>query len=504
MMPKGSIEREVKLGGAPGFVMPDLESLLPDLRVIGRPALDLDATYFDTADLRLVREGVSLRRRTGDGAPTWTLKLPAGPAGAALERREFDVVSGATEIPEELRGLVTGWVRSARLEAVIDILSHRERLVLVDAAGVELLEIDEDEVRVREAGEIVARFREIEIELLDDDSSGVMALVTDALIAAGAGAPDPMSKVTRALGPRAAVPSPLEVITPRRDASMGEVLAASMRTAISEIITSDPVIRLDQDPLAVHRARWAVRRLRADLRAFSRFIDGGAAIDALRTELRWLADELGALRRADVLLERVRAAAATMAASDAEPAQALVARAVRERGGARSVAMDAISSERYRLLLDTVLELAVPTRLVPGSTAAVEAIPSTMLRLWKRARAAVRELSDVPTTEEVREVRRQVIRLRSAAESATPIFGAAASDFAGLTAAVQRDLGEYLDARICERWIRERVQHLDGLEPFVAGQLVAAQSMAAEEALRRWIDSWGACSGRSAVGWFRS
>jgi inorganic triphosphatase YgiF len=500
----GAIEREVKLGGTPGFTMPDLDGLAPGVTVVRRPALDLDATYFDTPDLRLVRDGVSLRSRTGDGAPTWTLKLPSGPAGATLERREFDVVSDATEIPEELASLVTARVRTAPIAEVIDILSHRERSVLVDAAGTELLEIDDDQVTVREAGEVVARFREIEVELLDGGATGLMTAVTSALIAAGAGAPDPMPKVARALGPRAAVPSSLSVTAPRRDASLGEVLAASMRSAVSEIVVNDPIIRLDQDPLGVHRARWAVRRLLADLRAFARFTDA-AVIDPLRLELRWLSDELGTLRRADVLLDRVRSATATMAESDVDAANGLAERARRERDAARAVTIEAISSMRYRQLLDMVLDLADPDRLVAeSSAAAVEAIPSTMLRLWKRARGAVRELSDVPTTDEVRDVRRQVIRMRSAAESATPIFGAAAADFAALTATVQQDLGEYLDARTCERWIRERVAQLDGLEPFVAGQLVAAQSMAAEAALRRWIDSWGACTNRTAIGWFRS
>jgi hypothetical protein len=60
------------------------------------------------------------------------------------------------------------------------------------------------------------------------------------------------------------------------------------------------------------------------------------------------------------------------------------------------------------------------------------------------------------------------------------------------------------DALACERWIRDRVGALEGLEPFVAGQLVAAQSVATETALQAWLDSWQVCSNRSAVGWFRA
>jgi CHAD domain-containing protein len=227
-------------------------------------------------------------------------------------------------------------------------------------------------------------------------------------------------------------------------------------------------------------------------------------MDPLRKELRWLSNELGTLRRADVLLERVTAATTNMAQSDFGPAQRLVARAQRERDSAREHALGALSSDRYRELLETALALAVSSRFgSERSQLALEVVPSTMLRTWKRTRAAVRELSDEPTPDEVRAVRRQVIRLRSTAELAAPIFGAPATEFALRAAAVQRDLGTYLDARECERWIRERLEHLDGLEPFIAGQLVAAQAFAADTALRRWIDTWRACTQRSAISWFR-
>ena len=39
----------------------------------------LDAIYHDTKDLRLLRAGVTLRRRTGGQDAGWHLKLPARP-----------------------------------------------------------------------------------------------------------------------------------------------------------------------------------------------------------------------------------------------------------------------------------------------------------------------------------------------------------------------------------------------------------------------------------------
>ena len=484
--------------------MPDLVGVLPGVSVVALPSLDLDATYYDTADLRLVRSGVSLRRRTGEGPPTWTLKLPADTSGSVLQRREFDIESDSTEVPSELALLVTGWARSEPLVAVIVILSRRERFALVDSGGIDLAELDDDRVTVVENGAIAATFREIELELADAGTDALLGGVTAALLAAGAGAPDPMSKVARALGPRALVPSMLEGPTPRRDASIAEVLAAGLRSAVAEMIANDHVIRLDDDSMGLHRARWALRRIRSDLKTFTSHFDD-AYLDHLRTELRWLSEEFGTLRRADVLVESVEHATASARDNDVAAVERLIDRARRERQRAHASVIEILESKRYLELLDLLVGATRPNALFSGeSAAAVEVIPTAMMRVWKRVRSAVGDMPEEPSENDIRHVRRQIIRLRSATELSVPVFGAAASDFAVLTAKAQHDLGVHLDALACERWLRSRVASLEGLEPFVAGQLVSAQSVISDQALRAWLESWRACSKRSAAAWFRS
>jgi inorganic triphosphatase YgiF len=62
------------------------------------PPLDLGATYFDDADLSLLRLGITLRCRTGEeGGPLWTLKLPAG--GDQASRSEIEVAAPPGELP---------------------------------------------------------------------------------------------------------------------------------------------------------------------------------------------------------------------------------------------------------------------------------------------------------------------------------------------------------------------------------------------------------------------
>ena len=72
------LEREVKLGAGPAFHLPDLSGVVDGVTVTPPEAVRLETVYYDTADLRLMRTGVALRRRTGGEDAGWHLKLPAG------------------------------------------------------------------------------------------------------------------------------------------------------------------------------------------------------------------------------------------------------------------------------------------------------------------------------------------------------------------------------------------------------------------------------------------
>src|ERR1700753_1921496 len=68
-----------------------------------RPTQPLRAVYYDTPDLRLARDGITLRHRTGDGPARWTLKLPKGDSDSlALSRDEIEVLGSGREVPESL------------------------------------------------------------------------------------------------------------------------------------------------------------------------------------------------------------------------------------------------------------------------------------------------------------------------------------------------------------------------------------------------------------------
>src|SRR6202162_5679844 len=218
------LEREVKLGAGPAFHLPDLSGVVDGVSVTPPEAVRLETTYYDTADLRLARWGVSLRHRAGEG---WTLKLPPsrtssdGQNQTLLERDELTFQGGAKKPPPAAVAIVRAYVRNAELIPVARLSTVRRRVRLLDGAGGRLAEVVDDEVSVRDGRRVAARFREIEVEVTGE-ADGIIAPVVARLRAAGAGAPDPTPKHIRALGPRAMEPpevaaQPVQPDSPARD-----------------------------------------------------------------------------------------------------------------------------------------------------------------------------------------------------------------------------------------------------------------------------------------------
>src|SRR5687768_17078809 len=74
-------EIEAKLEVWAGFRLPDLNEVAEGVTAVPLPDRLLDATYYDTSDLRLARAGLTVRFRSGGGEGTaeegtWTVKLP--------------------------------------------------------------------------------------------------------------------------------------------------------------------------------------------------------------------------------------------------------------------------------------------------------------------------------------------------------------------------------------------------------------------------------------------
>jgi CHAD domain-containing protein len=476
-------EREIKLDVPVGFRMPDLAEL--GLSVRDAEERRLHTVYWDTPDLRLIRWGYALRHRDGEG---WTLKVAGSEAGGLLVRDEHRFDGAPHHPPEAAVDLVRAYVRTAPLVPAVRLRTQRRAIGVHDADGRRLAELDDDLVAVHRDRRVAGRFREIEVEAVDDCPDHLVDGIAARLRTAGAVVADSTSKMARALGDRAS--GPPEVIVEALDRS--STAAATARRAIAasvlRLLRHDPGVRLGRDPEDVHQARVATRRLRSDLRTFGPLLDDGWTSD-LRQELRWLASQLGAVRDAEVLRDRLRGDAARLPEEDRPEADALAAVLEAEVDSGRGQLLASLREPRYLELLDALVAAAhQPALTEHASRPAREVLPGLMARPWARLQRDARRLRSDSTDRELHAVRIRAKRCRYAAEAAAPVGGAAVAALARALAGLQEVLGAHQDAVVAAAWLRERASR--GPHAFAAGQLWALERAAAEVSRGAWPAAW--------------
>jgi CHAD domain-containing protein len=167
------------------------------------------ATYHDTADRRLARARIVLRRRVSNGASTWEADIGG------------DVVTapgGPATLPDELARRLTAPLRCRTLEEVARVRSGTEDVALLEGQRV--------------------------LRSYDDLDSALR----DALV-------------------------PVRREHPRRRAPAVEHVRAYLRAQLAEIERTDPLIRTRDDSDAVHDFRVAVRRTRSALKSAKALFD---------------------------------------------------------------------------------------------------------------------------------------------------------------------------------------------------------------------------------------
>lgn len=483
------IEREVKLAASATFRMPPLDDLGDDVLVIPHDPARLETVYFDTADLRLARWGISLRHREGQG---WTVKLPSENDGVLLSRGEFAFPGEDPSIPSsEAVDLIRAYVRTAPLRPVVRLRTIRRRTQLLDFDDRALGEVVDDEVSVLAGRRIAARFRELEVEITDETPEGLLDEVLRRLREAGAGAVDTTTKYVRAVGPLALEPPEVRIRDLPRDATVGAVLGRALSRSALHLMRHDAVMRLDVNPEGVHQARVASRRLRSDLRTFRAALDPTWA-EPLRAELRWLGTVLGEARDADVLLDRVRARTATIPPTEAPGAAAVIEGLEHRRKEAHITLIESLRSDRYVMLLDRIVEAAEAPAVLPDADEPVRLIATDLLRgPWRHLRRAVASAGKRPSDAELHTIRIRAKRVRYAADTLAPLTGRPARSFAEAAAGSQLVLGEHNDAVVAEAWLRTwAAGHRSGDAAFAAGMLAGLERAAAVEARVRWRKAW--------------
>ena len=151
---KTTIERELKFEGD------DIQ-----LEELGGEPIEphvFASSYHDTPDRRLLRAGITLRRRVENGVSKWQLKLPSEES-----RLELEEPGGPASPPDALAGLLSGMLRGSELE-LIAMLETRRHGRLVEG-----VEVTIDDVSVLEGMAVVGRFSEIEAELVQGSRASI-------------------------------------------------------------------------------------------------------------------------------------------------------------------------------------------------------------------------------------------------------------------------------------------------------------------------------------------
>src|SRR5205814_9007246 len=118
-------ETETKTESLASWALPGRDDLPHDARTSRPYEEQLEAEYYDTGDLRLIRAGITLRRRRGGHDAGWHLKLPVGPD----TRREIRLPLGRAggRVPRELAGLVRVHTRGEPLQPIARLPTRRQR-----------------------------------------------------------------------------------------------------------------------------------------------------------------------------------------------------------------------------------------------------------------------------------------------------------------------------------------------------------------------------------------
>jgi CHAD domain-containing protein len=494
-------EIESKYDLPEGVVLPPMEDLPGVAATEHRRTERLEAEYYDTDDLKLIRAGVTLRRRSGGEDDGWHLKLPVGPQ----TRRELREPLGSPhgQPPAGLISLVRGLARGERLRPVARMTTERQPVILLDEHNASLAEVAIDAVSAEAMGEaMVARsWRELEIELTGGNEQLLRAadrlLRREGLQPAGRSA-----KLERALGLDQTGPAetgPAETGPAETGLTAAspawEFLCGYLRSQAQVLTSLDTMVRLGE-PGAVHKMRIAARRLRSVLQAFPTIF--GEPADRVVDDLRWLGGVLGSARDAEVLGTHLRDSLSKLSAELViGPIEARVhGHFAATAAAARRAVIEALDSDRYLAVLAGLDGLAASAATEPDIEPAADVLRGAVRRAYRRTSRRMQRACDAAPGEatdvSLHDARKAAKRARYAAEAVAPVSGPDAMRFARQLKNVQSVLGEHQDTVVARQAVRQlgMSAHLSGENAFSYGLLYEKEACDSKdlraEAFRAW------------------
>jgi triphosphatase len=314
----------------------------------------LDSTYFDSPDLFLRDHGFNLRVRHIGDKRVQTIKSTDHGVGV-FERSEWEQTIASDQ--PDLSGVKdTGLGRilidevRETLKPVFETRFERTAYHLNGAGADIVMAIDEGQILATGSSRPVS---EIELELRHGSYADLFKIARDILnIVPAHLAFKSKSERGYELVENTAVAAET-ACDPQLSAGMsaGHAFTLIGRACLRHLVANVPAM-IGRDCNAVHQMRVALRRLRAAISLFSAVVADDRT-EAIKTELRWFAKELGPARDLDTLLFEVIGPMRKQHAK--EPGLASISNMfTRKRLKSYRQAQQAVQSTRFRtLVLDT-------------------------------------------------------------------------------------------------------------------------------------------------------
>jgi CHAD domain-containing protein len=472
--------------------------------------------YLDTASRSIERAGYGARLRHMGRNTVLTVKsADAGsadttPRAAKHDRLELEGRARRGLDPQSwpqsaARSVVEAAAAGEKLRTMFTIDQRRLERDLCRPDGSVAAVVSLDEAQVSRLGRSVGAFTMLEVELAADENGEDDPDAANALLDGVAselestGLVRPEAKTKEDLGmqlikaharSREKAPRTPGVLA---DDQLSEAGRKVLRMHLLRMLEAEHGSR-DGDVESVKKMRVATRRMRAAWRVFN-----GAYKPSLQrryvSELRQVAQTLGAVRDMDVQLERVRAhAAAGSAAGSAGGAiEPLVDEWQRRRDNAREILLDLIESGDYERFVDDYTEFvesAGAGAVASGPGLVREAAAGRIWRAYERLRAYddVVPYADVPT---LHALRIDAKRIRYTLEFFGEVLPPSSATLVADLTAVQDHLGLMNDAHIAadltRAWLMERAAQL----PIETRRAVGAYLNSAERDVERLRRSFG-------------
>lgn len=498
-------ERELKLVADVDTVLPDFNEVSPGVTCAPSVHKEMAANYYDTPTLSLARWGVTLRWRNEDPVPMWTVKPPARVKESILSRQELNFVGPVTRMPRGVAELVRVFRRGQTLDVVANLRTARtETPLLID--GLPIATVCDDRVSGDGGTHGPVSFREIEVELAPGaHAESMLSAINSLLITAGCRVEEPpLAKVIRVLGAPAELPPDIVVTDVTDRASISELVISVLSGSVDQLIRHDPGTRTGEDPEDLHKFRVAARRLRSDLGTFSALFDPEWTRH-LRDDLKWIANQAGVVRDADVLHARFDGRFAELPLVDVAPSRRLLKQLENERASARSGLLAALSTDRYDALIEALISAAHEPRFVHDRPTSAgqptrRVVSDLVAKRWRRLHHGGRTLVPDSPDEDLHEVRILAKRCRYAAEAASKVCGRDARRFGAAIADVQEVLGHHQDTVVAEAWLRVATKAIPSTG-LVAGLAIAQERSERVTHRQEFASAWAKATRRSLRSW---